>query len=181
MPNDQTTCRRTRKWPPIGFFALPVILAIVIVARGSPEARAFKRHVCRPIPDSVDEIRADLRSSRPGRRYVGRFQIDAADVAAIAQSRPFDEFESVSFDGSSLQWQGPKNPLHGTSLLGDSESIAPYWTRTPPQWFRRDEWTHPKVYRLREKWGKSSRSHVQVLIHNDQTNGAYFIDYVEGW
>lgn len=53
-------------------------------------------------------------------------------------------------------------------------------TLMPPEWFRPGEWDRPKVYRFGEKWGKASRSHVQVLTHSEQAGEAHFVDYVEG-
>lgn len=180
MLSGRMTCHKTRRWPVISCFPVVVMVAIVIAVRGSPESGAFKKYVCRPIPESVAEIRADLRSRTSSRIRVLRFKISAADIGDIVSSRPFEEFESVTFNGYSLIWQGPKSPLYNTALLGDSEDIALYWTRTPPEWFQLTDWNRPNVYRLREKWGRSTRSHVQVLIYNEQTGEAYFIDYVEG-
>lgn len=164
----------------ICILAVTVIAALALGLRVSRGARAFRRYVCRPIPASVTAIRADLGPSRSGRKHVLRFKIDAADSAAILESRSFERFASVSFNGYSLIWENPQGPTYRTSWGGNSEDMALYWTRKPPEWFKPGDWDRPKVYRFREKWGKSSRSHVQVLIHNERLGEAYFIDYVEG-
>jgi len=156
------------------------IAALALGLRVSRGARAFRRYVCRPIPASVDDIRADLGPSRSGRKHVLRFKIGATDIAVILQSRAFERFASVSFNGSSLTWEDPQAPADRTSWSGNSEDMALYWTKKPPEWFKPGDWDRPKVYRFREKWGNSSRSHVQVLIHDESSSEAYFIDYVEG-
>ena len=160
--------------------AMAVVVGIAVGLSASRGSRAFKRYVCRPIPNSVDEIRADLRRNRRGRDYVLRFKISAGDIAKILKSKPFEEFESVSFNGYSLIWEGPKSPSYETSRFGHSQDIALYWTKTPPEWFRLDDWGQPEVYMFREYWGMHKRYHVQVVIYNKQIGEAYFVDHVDG-
>lgn len=156
-----------------------VVAALLLMAAvgfySSTEALVFQRCVLKPIPKSVSDIKVD-RTRRTGRRRVLRFTIDGTDAGHIVGSKPFEEFQYITFAPPELEWGRQRHSLQG----GYSEAILLYRDENPPEWFTPNDWDRPRVYRYLGKWGRSSRSHIQVFIHNEQLGEAYFIECVGG-
>lgn len=167
------------------FWVFPILLIVIVLVvvafRAPPETRAFRMYFFKPIPESVKDIRLDVS----GWAHVLRFKISHEDVALILRSTPFQEVDWFSYRKGDLytgfSGSGGGNPRENP-LAGVAVRNMPMYDHgaEPPGWFRPDEWRHRKIYRTRQKWGRSSRDHDLVLIYNDLLGEAYFISYIGG-
>ncbi len=153
------------------FFILGIATGVtftILYIKPSP-ARAFKRFVYDPIPESLKEIRMDHPFRLIGHRYILNFHIDEADLSLIINSRPFKQVQYIEYNQNGLLWWGdhPKGSRHGFTLyrLHSGE--------TEPEWFRLEQWDSPKVYVV-----ESKRYRIRILVYNDDLSEAYFIDYL---
>jgi len=150
------------------------------------ESRIFSKYVLDPIPKSVVDIKVDeLECSGIGHCYVMRFRIEMADLALVLNSQMFQEFTSVVYKFDNLFWykiiHQERDPLKNP-LGGENSNNLPLYTnqrqQQPPDWFRPNEWSNPKVYVVSEKYGKSRRYQTKVLIYNEKLEEAYFVEYL---
>jgi len=177
------------------FAALVVVVAVSTTCRRSPdsrqseswESRIFSKYVLETIPKSVTDIKVDeLEFPVLGHGYVMRFKIEKADMTHILNSQAFEEFTSVVYKQGGLFWRNiddrTRDPVK--DLLGGDTSNLPLYTnqrqQQPPEWFRPNDWSNPKVYAVSEKYGKSSRYQTKVLIYNEKLEEAYFVEYLQG-
>ena len=173
-----------------------VVLVVVATCRRSPdsrqseswESRIFSKYVFEPIPKSVADIKVDeLEKTGLGHSYVMRFRIEKADVTVLLNSQMFQDFTSVVYKQGNLFWRKidykERDPLKNP-LGGDTSSNLPLYTnqreQQPPEWFRPNDWDMPKVYVVREKYGKSMRYQTKVFIYNEKLEEAYFVEYLQG-
>ena len=180
-----------RHWLTVAL-VLCVVLSSIIVSRATRNYRVFRRYVLKSIPKSVEQIRTHRPWEGSGHRYVMRFKINKADVKRLLDSRPFEEFDQVSYNDGTLVWRHT-DPLTGLEGLSQTEVLdmqmklveemslyTPYSGESGPEWFKPNEWSDPKVYWFHEKYGRFERSHEQVLIYNEELAEAYFIEYLSG-
>jgi len=178
----RTFGKRCRHILVIGACAL-VMLAIptTVLKRVSAE-RVFKRIVIHPVPQSVRGIKAD-RDWREiiGHIYVLRFKISQPDLSVVLNSRPFSQVEWVEYDDGSLCWGDAPLSERRDSVMKipqriATKSFALYSSKgilgRRPWWFRLKHWEHPDVYVFEEE----RERRVQILIYNDKSAEAYFIE-----
>jgi hypothetical protein len=173
-----------RDWLTVAL-VLSLVLSSVIVSRATRNYRIFRRYVLKPIPRSVEQIRTHRPWEGSGHRYVMRFKISKADVGLILKSRPFEEFDRISYDDGSLSLRhaAPPTDVETPDQIDFGKNLFlydAYHGESGLEWFKPNDWSHPKVYWFHEKHGRSERSHEQVLIYNEQLGEAYFIEYLWG-
>jgi hypothetical protein len=154
------------------------------------ESRIFKKYVLEPIPKSVADIKVhELDVPGLGRRHVMRFKIEKNDVTLILNSRAFREFDSVSYNELGyLTWHGAPNvtvdPAEGPQIVFGGGAWLPLYTKQrqqdEPEWFNPNALSSPKAYVLTQRHGKSTRDLTKVLVFDEDTEEAYFVEYLQG-
>jgi hypothetical protein len=147
------------------------------------KSRTFKKYVLEPIPKSVSDIKVDeIEHPGLGHCYVMRFRIEKADLSLVLNSRLFQKFTSVTYKQGRLTWSGidKSSDLLRLTLTGGDCLLYTNQQYGPPDWFRPNDWDMPKVYVVKEKYGKSSRYQTKVLIYSEKLEEAYFVEYLEG-
>ena len=145
------------------------------------ESRIFSKYVLKPIPKSVADIKVDeLEYPGLGHCYVMRFRIEKADLTLVLNSRLFQKFTSVTYKQGILSWSGIDKSLDllRVTLTGGGCPLYTNRQHEPPKWFRPNDWDMPKVYVVKEKYGKSSRYQTKVLIYDEKLEEAYFVEYL---
>ena len=114
-----------------------------------------------------------------------RFKISKADVELILKSRIFEEFEWEYYKNGDLHWKGadktefdPNTNTRSVTFGGGNLPLYTAQSQQPPEWFTPNEWDNPKVYKFEEKWGKTKRTQIKILIFNEESEEAYFIEYL---
>jgi hypothetical protein len=157
---------------------------ICAMFRGTAESRLFGRYVLRPVPTSVQEIKVDKPSwGHRGRKFVFCFRIGKADVPLIYKCRPFQKFDWVAYHFGNLFWGNMRddesdprlNPFAGVNVAG---AVLYQYGYPRPEWFAPNDWRNAEVYVFRERWEQTAWVHTQILIYNDESGEAYFVDDV---
>jgi hypothetical protein len=158
-------------------------IALIYAVMGDRvESRLFQRYILRPVPISVGDIKVDRPSwGHRGRKVVFHFRISRADVLLICKSAPFRKFDWATCHFGNLFWgnlrdeqSDPRlNPFAGVNVA----DIVLYRDGYPqPEWFVPNDWTNAQVYVSRERWEKTDWVHTKILIYNEESNEAYFVD-----
>jgi len=112
-----------------------------------------------------------------GHLYTMGFKINKTDLQMILDNKQFQEMDWVSYwrETGTLRWGlDPKYPTDNEPV-GHHSGIA---VGRKPRWFRPDNMPHPKVYAIKDgSFGKHNSKHRQVLIYDETSGEAYFVEY----
>lgn len=157
---------------------LLITLTVVafLPARSVSPADLFRRVVMRPIPGSVQAIRADicyessLRDHLTGWRehtYLLRFAIGKEDLSKILAAEPFTELGHVEYTLKNL-FYGPSATLFSNFQLYERDAPE-------PDWLDLEQWQDARVWiveeEVRDSWYKA-----RVLLYREPVGHAYFIE-----
>lgn len=164
----------------LGFICCAALLLIALTVAKSYlyGPRIFRRFVLRPIPASVQEIRADhceishfierLYGSRE-RAYVLRFSISQEDVLRIVATRGFKRWEPIQYSDGVLTFKDTDGYEMGIELYTDG--------RSEPDWFDLARWEEWQTYYMGEDGIDLSWLDASLLLYNEQMASAYFVKY----
>lgn len=158
---------------------LLITLTVVafLPARSVPPADLFRRVVMRPIPGSVQAIKADicyessLRDHLTGWRehtYLLRFAISKEDLSKILAAEPFTELGQVEYT-----WKGLRYGVSGKPCGG----FRVYRMDAPePDWLDLQQWQDARIWIVEEEV-RGSWYKARVLLYREPVGHAYFIEY----
>jgi hypothetical protein len=172
--------------PVIAFLALALVFATVACGmRFFVYPRTlFERHVIRPIPASVRNMKADIynkatfwarRKGYQARASVVRFDISREDLLQIVAARGFKPWENVDYRANegTLWYRMAGDPTTYTDAYLYRGRYA-----KPPSWFDLDKWqdTDMETYLTgQDDYMKTNEIDVSLLIYNSQLGSAYLI------
>jgi hypothetical protein len=175
--------RRMRtKAAAIALSVLLFILGVTIVAVAPPVVvrETFKRHVIRPIPPSVHNIRMDrcqmasLWRRLHGRHehaFVLRFDVRRKDLLQIVRAKGLKLQETIEY----------REGNHWYATQGYAFTFRDLYrekTRDPPRWFDLDEWAGAEIYAAGQDTLMNARMDISYLFFNEQLGSAYVIRLV---
>jgi len=148
-----------------------MILSGVFVVKILSPSWLFRKVVLNPIPSSVKNIMVSRHMSilSNEHKYILRFNINKEDLSLILRSRRFKRTSNVKYDNGSLNYEGFPDIQRSFSLY------KTYRGESSPRWFRLGEWKNFKAYV--EERIESGFESVHILLHNEDQNEAYYIDY----
>jgi hypothetical protein len=174
--------RRVAKVAGIAFILLFMAGATTLALRFFVRPRlAFERHVIRPIPRSVRNIRADVYQGatfwarlRGYQEHVSvvRFDISREDLLQVVGARGFQSCENPSYSDYVRVFY-PEMPREARVL-----SINLYSGKhvEPPSWFDLEKWKHADMESyFTGRYASSGTVDISFLIYNRQLGSAYLI------
>ncbi len=104
-----------------------------------------------------------------GERYsILRFGISSKDFLSIVGSRAFVKLGHIGYYNGCVNY-GMSWDIGRTLVLYASR-------RTEPAWFDLKDWKNPAAY-IMEQEAVGSWYKARLLIHNEERNAAYFVEY----
>lgn len=165
------------------FKHIPLLFFNTLVASPPPE-ELFRGYVLSPIPESVQNIRAERPKNFQGYRYTFRFNISRDDLSLLIHSKFLVRVWNVEYKDGRLHWDWDR----GSGLLGTGKyrSGIPCYDHTrEPRWFKPGQWGNPEAYAYMkigkqvniETFHKNSNglTRIRVLLYNENEAEAYYV------
>jgi len=164
------------------FKHVPLLLLNSLIPSPPPE-RLFRGYVLSPIPESVQNIRADQPKNIFGYRYTFRFSINRGDLDLLINSKSLVRVWNVKYKDGYLSWHWDRDGPLGTGRYGSS--IPCYDHTREPRWFRLEQWKNPETYAFLKKGNlvnvetfhrdSNGLTKIRVLLYNENEAEAYYV------
>jgi hypothetical protein len=165
------------------FKHIPLLLFNTLMPSPLPE-ELFRGYVLSPIPESVENIRADQPRNFRGYRYTYRFNINRDDLDLLIHSKSLVRVWNVEYKNGDLHWDWER----GSGLLGIGKhrSGVPFYDHTrEPKWFRLEQWENPETYAFLKEGNRMNAdtfhknsnglTKIRVLLYNENEAEAYYV------